>query len=54
MDQFAESLVRDYFRVNFGWSFLKAGSPPDVTTFGRANRLSFLPLKVLRSLPRYE
>jgi hypothetical protein len=52
-DDLPEPLVRDYFRVNYGWSVLKAGSPPDVTTFGRAHCLSFLPLQMLLSVPRY-
>jgi hypothetical protein len=49
-----QPLVEDFFRVNFGLSFLKAGFGPNTTAFGRAHRLSFLPLQILKSLPRYE
>lgn len=55
-----ESLVRDYFRVNFGWSYLMAESvrtqksgTPKPGSFGREHLLSYLPLGVLLRRSRY-
>ncbi|OYR50265.1 hypothetical protein DJ73_16425 [Halorubrum sp. Ea1] len=49
-----ESLVRDYFRVNFGWSYLLERSArrrvdcvPEPGAFGREHALLYLPLQIL-------
>lgn len=59
-DLLPEQLVRDYFRVNFGWSYLMAQSvrdrsddTPGPGSFGREHLLVYLPLQVLLMLPRY-
>jgi hypothetical protein len=49
-----EPLVRDYFRVNFGWSLLNAGVVTGPDAFGREHLLSQLPLQVRSSMSRYE
>lgn len=55
-----ESLVRDYLRFTFGWSYLLAGSArqrsdtvPEPGAFGREHALLYLPLRVLLGTALY-
>ena len=54
VEHLPEPLVRDYFRVNFGWSLLKARDATDSDVFGTEHLLFYLPLQVLPSMSRYE
>lgn len=55
-----ESLVRDYFRFNFGWSYLlsrsvrrRSDTVPEPGAFGREHALLYLPLQVLLGTSPY-
>lgn len=60
-DAYTEPLVKDYFRINAGWSYLMAGSTapdkmnsrrPSAGTLGREHLLFYLPLAVTVQLYR--
>jgi len=54
VESLPEPLVRDYFRFNFGWSYLlersarrRVGRAPEPGAFGREHALLYLPLQIL-------
>jgi hypothetical protein len=60
LGEFPETLVRDRFRLDIGWSFLIARassdpgrSRPAAGSLGREHLLFYLPLGTVLGLPRY-
>jgi hypothetical protein len=61
-DRYPERLIKDFFRINVGWSYqmaqgvtspIEESSKPSPGTFGREQLLFHLPLSEITTLPRY-
>lgn len=61
-DRYPEELVKDYFRINIGWSYqmarnmstlIEESSKPSPGSFGHEHLLFYLPLSSVTTLPKY-